>query len=137
MIVYLDTSVMLRRLLNESPVIRDWGKWDEAYSSRMWKMEALRAIHRLRLDASITDRDIVALQADIALIDEALHIIPVSEAILTRAGEPFPTIVGTLDAIHLASAMAVHTGNRLDKFLTHDKQQATAARGLGLEIEGI
>ncbi len=136
MIVYLDTSTILRRLFNEPGVIRDWGKWDEAHSSRIWKTEASRAIHRLRLEASISDQDIAALQADIALIDEALHIIPVSEAILTRAGEPFPTIVGTLDAIHLASAISVDAGNRLDTFLTHDKQQATAARGLGLNTEG-
>ncbi len=136
MIVYLDTSTILRRLFKEPGVIRDWGRWDEAYTSRIWKTEASRAIHRLRLEASISDRDVAALQTDIALIDEALHIIPVSEAILARAGESFPTIVGTLDAIHLASAILVHSAQPLDKFLTHDKQQAMTARSLGFTVDG-
>lgn len=137
MMVYLDTSAILRHLLNEPGALRNWGTWTEAYSSRLWRTEALRAIHRLRLDSAITDHDVVALQSDIALVDETLYIIPVSETILTRAGEAFPTSLGTLDAIHLASALSVHATKPLDEFLTHDRQQAIAARGLGLQINGI
>ncbi len=137
MIVYLDTSAILRHLLHEPDAIHDWGTWTEAYSSRLWRTEALRAVHRLRLDSAITDQDVAELQSDIALIDETLHIIPVSESILTRAGEAFPTNLGTLDAIHLASALLIHNQNPLNRFLTHDRQQATTAASLGLAVEGI
>jgi hypothetical protein len=43
-----------------------------------------------------------------------------------------PTIVKTLDAIHLASALAIRERRGIDLlFATHDNQQATAARALG------
>ena len=49
------------------------------------------------------------------------------------------TVVGTLDAIHLTSALAVHErGNRhIDEFLTHDGQLATAARAMGFAVRGV
>ena len=134
--VYLDTSVILRRLLNEIGQVAGWAQWTEAYSSRLWKTEAARTIHRLRMEGLVNDKDVACLQADMTLIDESLHVVPVSERILTRAGEPFPTIVGTLDGIHLASAMLIHSTQPLDVFLTHDRQQATAARSLGFTVDG-
>ena len=43
-----------------------------------------------------------------------------------------PTIVNTLDAIHLASAIALRDRRGIDLvFASHDDQQATAARALG------
>jgi len=39
-------------------------------------------------------------------VHETLAIYPLSERILQRASESFPTVVGTLDAIHLATALA-------------------------------
>ena len=38
---------------------------------------------------------------------EAFDLIPVDAAVLERAAEPFPTLLGTLDAVHLASAVLV------------------------------
>jgi hypothetical protein len=77
------------------------------------------------------------MDSGIELVDDTLYIVPVTEAILVRAGESFPTVVGTLDAIHLASALAVRDSVGLDRLLTHDLQQATTARGLGLQVEGV
>jgi hypothetical protein len=43
-----------------------------------------------------------------------------------------PTVVKTLDAIHIASALAIRDRREVDLvFATHDTQQATAARALG------
>ncbi len=43
-----------------------------------------------------------------------------------------PTIVKTLDAFHLTSAIAVRERRGVELlFATHDTQQATAARALG------
>jgi hypothetical protein len=43
-----------------------------------------------------------------------------------------PTVVKTLDAIHLASAAAMRERRGTDLlFATHDAQQGTAARALG------
>ena len=45
--------------------------------------------------------------------------------------------MGTLDAIHLASALAVRDSAGLDRLLTHDAQQAVAARSLGFQVDGV
>ena len=135
--VYLDTSVALRVLFREKDRLEEWGRWDQAYSSQLWLVEASRTIDRMRLSGSMTD-EMAARAREIARrIDESLHIVPVTEKVLSRAGGAFPTALGTLDAIHLASALAIHDTSPLDWLLTHDRQLAIAARGVGLDVQGI
>ena len=135
--VYLDSSIILRVLTGDPRKIAQWGRWTQAYSSRLWKTEALRTMDRLRLTSAIDDAKVATLRCDIELVHETLHIIPVTESLLARAGDSFATVVGTLDAIHLASALAVRDSVGLDCFLTHDLQQATAAQSLGLQVVGV
>ena len=135
--VFLDTSVILRRLLNEPNPLPDWGRWDAAYASSIWLTEAQRTVDRLRLEGRLCDEDVVRLREECRKVHAALYVVPVDEGILARAGEPFPTTVGTLDAIHLASALAVQAGTALDRFLTHDRRMALAAAGTGFAVEGV
>lgn len=135
--VYLDTSVILRRLLNEPKPVSNWGGWKAAYASRIWLTEAQRTVDRLRLEGRLCDEDVARLRCDLRKVDAAMHIVPVSEDILARAGESFPTTLGTLDAIHLASALAVQDGIELDRFLTHDRRLAVAARSMGFAVDGV
>ena len=74
---------------------------------------------------------------DVQLTHETFAIHPVTERIFQRASETFPTVVGTLDAIHLATALAIREIENLDYLLTHDSQLGTAARSLGFEVLGI
>jgi predicted nucleic acid-binding protein len=137
MIVYLDTSVVLRVLFREPNPVSVWGSWNKAYSSRLWRVEALRTVDRLRLSGNLSDEEVADLAMDIQIVHETLSVHPVSERILQRAGESFPTSVGTLDAIHLATALAVRNIEEVDLFLTHDLQLSTAARSLGFTVLGI
>ena len=136
MIVYLDTSVVLRVLLGESNPTDLWGKWDKAYSSSVWRVEALRTVDRLRLTHDITDTEVADLVRDVQTINNTLEIYPLSDRILQRASETFPTVVGTLDAIHLASAIFIREVQPIDFLMTHDSQLGTAARSLGFQIAG-
>jgi predicted nucleic acid-binding protein len=136
MTVYLDTSVILRILFREGNPVSVWKKWDKAYSSALWRVEALRTTDRLRLTQEITDIEVAALVREIQVIDDTLAICAIDEKILQRAGETFPTVVGTLDAIHLASALRIREFDALDALLTHDLQLATAARSLGFTVIG-
>jgi len=135
--VYVDTSVTLRVLFREPNPLSTWGKWTEAYASRIWYTEALRVVDRTRLMAGINDQQVAQLRRDIDVIHEVFHILPVSERIMTRAGDAFPTVVGTLDAIHLASAIQLRETIGLDVFLTHDVQLATAANASGFVVQGV
>jgi len=134
---YLDTSVILRILFHEPNPVNVWGKWEKAYSSSLWRVEALRTVDRLRLTHEITDSQVADLVREIEIVHETLAICPVNEKILQRASETFPTVVGTLDAIHLASALSIREIDNLDLVLTHDLQLGTAARSLGFKVIGI
>jgi len=134
--VYLDTSVVLRVLFREPNPIDFWGKWDRAFSSALWRIEALRTVDRLRLLHEITDVEVADLVRDIQTTHDTFAICPLDERILQRASETFPTVVGTLDAIHLATAISVRESDKVDFLLTHDSQLGTAARSVGFHVRG-
>lgn len=137
MIVYVDTSAVLRVLLREGRPVDVWAKWRKGYSSSLWRVEAMRTVDRLRLAGALSDSELADLTREVQVVHETLTIVPVSEGILQRAGETFPTAVGTSDAIHLATALAVSTVEEMDFLLTHDVQMGTAARSLGFTVAGV
>jgi len=137
MTVYVDTSVVLRILLHEPNPVGVWGRWNKAYSSALWRVEALRTVDRLRLTHEISDTEVAELVRDIQITHETFAIHPVTNRVLQRASETFPTVVGTLDAIHLATALSIREIENVDFLLTHDSQLATAARSLGFEVMGM
>jgi predicted nucleic acid-binding protein len=61
-------------------------------------------------------------------------LIPLDEEILTRAEVLPPTSVGTLDAIHLATALRVAEAGELDALMTYDKRLAEGARKHGITV---
>ena len=135
MTVYLDTSVVLRVLFGEPQPVPGWGRWTKAYSSALWRVEALRTVDRARLSGAVDDGQVVQLRRHIDVVHSAVHVVPLTEGILLRAAESFPTTLGTLDAIHLSSALVVR--DAIDVFLTHDVQLATAAAAVGFEVDGV
>lgn len=137
MTVYTDTSVILRILFREPNPVEIWGRWKRAFSSNLWRVEGLRSVDRLRLSGDLSDEDVADLVREIQVVHETLAIYPLTETILQRASETFPTVVGTLDAIHLATALAIRQIEPIDQFLTHDGQLATAARSLGFTVVGV
>lgn len=131
--IYLDTSVVLRRLRRESSPLPGWGKWEHAYASVLLRVETLRTIDRLRLSGALTDLQVAALLGQAQAIFAAIDLVPLSQPILQRASESFLTPLGTLDALHLATALRlVETGSIELTFATHDAELALAARSVNL-----
>ena len=93
---------------------------------------------RLRLQAAFSDAELAELHRLMLAAFKALDFVRLSRAVLHRAASPFPTVLGTLDAIHLATALLwmEEKGGELT-FLTHDSQLATAARACGLDVHTI
>jgi len=137
MTVYLDTSVVLSRFLGQPNALRSWGTWDRVFTSVLMRAEFFRTLDRLRLENSIDDSERVALSQHFFTLWEATYRIPLSPAVLERAAEPFPTVLGTLDALHLASALVIARAyDDRPTLLTHDRQLSQAANALGLPTEG-
>lgn len=138
MTIYLDTSAVLRALLGDGEPLPEWGGWDRAYSSESMGVEARRALDRLRLEQALDDESLADAHDALAATERAIGEIRLTAAVLRRAGQSMPTVVKTLDAIHLASALLF--AERRDPglvFGTHDTRQATAARALGFKASGV
>lgn len=135
--VYLDTSVVLRILLKQPEVIESWRRWDEAFASELLSVDSRRVIDRLRLGGSLDDVAVANLHDSLRTIEETLGIVRLTRSILRRAAQPMATAVSTLDAVHLATALALKDERVVDLvFATHDRQQAVSARALGFRCIG-
>jgi predicted nucleic acid-binding protein len=132
MIVYLDSSVVLRPLLDQPKQLKSWGNWETAFSSELLGVECRRAIDRLRLEALYDDRQVAEAMDQLAKIEKTIKRVRLNRTIVQGASKTMPTVVKTLDAIHLATATALRDRRNIDLvFATHDVQQAVAARALG------
>ena len=65
------------------------------------------------------------------------EVVEITPAILSRASQPFPTPLGTLDAIHLAGARAYRDLREPSLLMaTHDEALAAAAVSCGIPVIG-
>lgn len=135
--VYLDSSVPLRRLRREAAPISGWGDWEHAYASVLLRLEVLRTIDRMRLAGLLSDDQVAEMITDAHAIFDAIDFVPLSAPVLSRAEQSFRTALGTLDALHLSTALWLgEAGGIAVTFLTHDTELALAARSVNLQVEG-
>ena len=135
---YVDTSVLLRLILGESGSLDDLQTFDQFVSSELIATESYRTIDRMRLQGALTTEEAAARISAINEWLEAIDLVLLRAPILGRAGHPLPTPLGTLDAIHLATALVWR--DRMEQPLvvaTHDAALAVAARAFGFEVIGV
>lgn len=138
MIAYVDASVLLRVLLGEPGRLRQWKEVETAVASALAEVEVLRTLDRLRLRGALTVAETAERRGTAIRLMGAVSLIEVSVPILRRAADPFPTPLGTLDAIHLATALAWREGRDAALVVaTHDAQLALAAGACGFEVIGV
>jgi hypothetical protein len=137
-IVYLDTSTVLRVLLRQPHSLGVWNTWERAYASELLGVEARRTIDRFRLEGIFDDAGVVTAQQALARVEGTLVRVRLTRTVLQRAGQPMGVVVKTLDAIHLASALLLRERHGIELlFATHDRQQAAAAQAIGFECIGV
>lgn len=137
MIAYVDSSVVLRIALGQPDPSPEWSRLDRAISSELLRVECLRTIDRLRIRAGLDDRTVAERRGALLEMIDAIDLVALDASILGRAAEPFPTLVRTLDALHLASALAVRDELPSLVFLTHDTTLGLAAGAMGFDIRGV
>jgi predicted nucleic acid-binding protein len=136
-IVYLDTSTILRVVLGQDDRLARFGRWKRAYASEILGIEVRRVLDRLRLESALDDAGLASAHQETARLERAIGRVRLTRAVLRRAALPMPTVVKTLDALHLATALLLQERRGLAlTFATHDEQQATAARALGFDCIG-
>ena len=137
MTAYLDTSALLRLVLREPGAIDDLFSADTLVASEIIVVESKRTIDRLRLQGALSADEAAVRGRTIADWLEAVDLVLVRPPVLSRASEPLPTPLGTLDALHLASALVWRDRvGTLDFVATHDAALGLAARSFGLDVKG-
>ena len=135
---YVDSSVILRILFDEPSPLMEWPKIKMGFSSRLIRLECLRTIDRLSIVYGWQPNQKAHYLEDLENLLSHIGILPVTHHVFKRAEQPFATPLGSLDSIHLASALLwkeLH-GDTFS-FATHDAQLATAARAHALTAIGI
>ena len=137
MIVYLDSTIVLRRLLMQPGRLSEWPLIREPLSSRLIEVECLRTLDRLRVKGEYAVASLSSLREGLYRFLTSFDLIEVSRTVLARAAQPCPTPIGTLDALHLSSALVARerTGRNI-AFATHDEALAIAARAYGFRVIG-
>lgn len=137
MIAYFDASVVLRLVLGEPGRWEEWAEVDAAVASALTEVECLRTLDRLALAGALSADEVAERRGAVFRLLEAVELVEVGRAVLRRASEPFSTPLGTLDAIHLATALAWRDARQQPLALaTHDRALARAARAAGLDVRG-
>ncbi len=138
MIAYLDSSVVLRVILGQRDKLRAWKSIERGVASALVQGECLRTLDRLRLRAGLSDEDLAERRQTVFRIIDETEVVEPSMVVLDRAARPFPTELGTLDAIHLATALMWREARGEEIIMaTHDRALGTAARASGLQVVGL
>jgi predicted nucleic acid-binding protein len=126
---YLDASAIVKLAIRETEtdVLRaHLTQYDTRATSRLATVEVPRALARRGADS-------VAAGAEaVAQVLGSLQLVELDAALARHAAELHPTALRSLDAIHLASALAL--GEGLGAVFTYDARLASAARAAGLTV---
>ena len=133
---YIESSALLAALLEQdAAALQSLRSSGQHVTSALTFAEANRAVVRARIAGRLTiaeERD--AIRA-LRTFERRCSIVTVSDAILARAGHPFPIEpIRTLDAIHLATAEILGEPPQLVTILTRDTRVRENAVALGFAV---
>ena len=135
---YVDSSVVLRRVLGQPDALDAWGDVTAGLTSELTRVECLRTIDRLRLRHGL---DAVLVTGRLGVLERALMdlaLVDLDREVLQRAAQPSTQPLGTLDALHLSTALLWRERNGpLEVFATHDAELGRAARAAGFAVLGL
>lgn len=125
-IVYLDSSAIVKLVVREAEsgaLMRFLKKHPRRVTCGLARTEVPRAVRHLGATAVRRARSTLR-NIDLIRLDDTL---------LDAAGMLGPSVLRSLDAIHLAAAQIVSPA--LDAIVTYDARMAEAALGLGFVVE--
>jgi len=136
--VYIDSSVILRLVLGHPDRLREWKTVERGVVSALAEIECLRTIDRFRSVHKLSDRETARRRDAVYRILSETELVGITTPVLARASQPFPTSVGSLDAVHLATALLWREQRSSGiVFATHDAELARAAEAFGFPVIGM
>jgi predicted nucleic acid-binding protein len=130
-ILYVDTSALVKLVVREAEsdaLEAELGRWSDLVTSVITSIELSRAVARARTDSTA----VVADQDTVVGVLAAVAEIPLSDDVRANAASLTPVELRTLDAIHLASALAL--GDDLGAVVTYDSRMQAAVLDTGRSL---
>ena len=91
-----------------------------------------------QVQPGVPDAELALRREAVLRLFETLEVVEIGRSILQRAAQPLPTSLGTLDAIHLATALAWQDASSTALAMaSHDEALAIAARAHGVRVVGV
>ena len=123
-LAYVDSSALVKLVLDEA----------DAGAMRRWYIEAERIA--CSIIGMVETRRAVTRKVDapdhLNTILRTLITLEFDDVLAATASRLTPAALRTLDAVHLATALAIRSD--LDAFVTYDDRLAEAARAVGLPV---
>jgi predicted nucleic acid-binding protein len=126
-LLYLDSSAILKIVVSEpesKALVEFLGDWPNRISSELARTEVLRALRRANVTATQFRRGQKTL--------ERISMVPVDTRVLNDAALLKPTALRSLDAIHLATVIALR--QEVGGVITYDGRLSAAATASRLAV---
>jgi hypothetical protein len=133
MVAYLDSSVALRYILRGESAIEHALSCEITLSSELLEIECKRVLQRCRMQGELDDGTYVIAVGRLEKLLKGISLMTLSQPVKKRAMEAFPVVIKTLDAFHLATALAL-AEKRADETIlifSHDAAMNRCAAALG------
>lgn len=133
---YIESSALVAALIeHDAEALQALREIGQRVTSALTLAESARALIRARASGRITPTEERAALRALRSFERRCAVVAVTEAVLTRAGRPFPfEPIRTLDAIHLATAELLGEAPQLVTLVTRDDRVARNARALGYAV---
>jgi predicted nucleic acid-binding protein len=137
--IYAESSAVLAWLLGEdaAPRVRELlSQAETVIASDLTLLECDRVLIRAVVLGEVDEAAAADRRAHLNAAAAHWHILRLSAEIVDRARQPFPAEpIRTLDAIHLASALAARAGVAGVELLSLDERVRRAAQQLGFRLQ--
>jgi len=126
-VAYVDSSAFVKLVVAEpesQALRRALTRWPARASATLLRVEVIRALRRSGNEQHV---------ASARKLLRSVHLIRIDEPLLDRAGDLHPPDLRSLDAIHLAAALALSTD--IGVMFAYDNRLKLAAEAFGLEVD--
>ncbi len=133
--LYVETSALLRALLEGDEMLQSVLASGSLYTSTLTAVEASRAISRVRHEGRLPADELRAVERQIAIFERACEIVPMDDDVIMRARGNFPREpVRTLDAIHIATLQFLDEAFGGFEIVSCDSRVRENAEALGFTV---
>jgi predicted nucleic acid-binding protein len=137
-IAYVDSSVLLRFILDQPQPLAELLQADGRVTSHITEVECLRAVETAHARGQLDIDDYAERRRLVYAQLRRMRRLALTRSVLWRAGEPYRLPVKSLDALHLASALVLREREAPDLvFATHDRQLGRLAAVLDFPVIGL